>query len=275
MAEKTKLTNKVMFKSYVNWMMYNLSLYQPETMQAPALVKMFGDIREDLYPNDLNKQQELMARHLPFFNTEPFLGCLIPGIALGMEGQKAAGEEVPDDLITAIKSSLMGPFAGVGDALLPGTFIPILLAIGCGLSKDGSPLGAILYIIVFLGVMIPLTWFLFKKGCELGASAAELILGNDLKDDVVEALNTVGLVVVGTVAAQYAQFKIGWKYIEDGVTLVDLGALIDGVWPKLPVYLLALFTYWLMAKKNWSAGKTILLYLLIAALGYFTGILVP
>lgn len=275
MAEKTKLTNKVMFKSYVNWMMYNLSLYQPETMQAPALVKMFGDIREDLYPGDQEKQQELMARHLPFFNTEPFLGCLIPGIALGMEGQKAAGEEVPDDLITAIKSSLMGPFAGVGDALLPGTFIPILLAIGCGLSKDGSPLGAILYMIVFLGVMIPLTWFLFKKGCELGASAAELILGNDLKDDVVEALNTVGLVVVGTVAAQYAQFKIGWKYIEDGVTLVDLGALIDGVWPKLPVYLLALFTYWLMAKKNWSAGKTILLYLLIAAVGYFTGILVP
>jgi D-glucosaminate PTS system EIID component len=168
----------------------------------------------------------------------------------------------------------MGPFAGVGDALLPGTFIPILLAIGCGLSKDGSVLGAILYMIVFLGVMIPLTWFLFKKGCELGASAAELILGNDLKDDVVEALNTVGLVVVGTVSAQYAAFNIGWKYVEDGVTLVDLGALIDGVWPKLPVYLLALFTYWLMAKKNWSATKVILLYLIIAIVGYFTGVLV-
>ena len=270
----TKLNNKIMFKSYINWMMYNLSLYQPETMQAPALVKMFGDIREDLYPGDPEKQQELMARHLPFFNTEPFLGCLIPGIALGMEAQKAGGEDVPDELITAIKSSLMGPFAGVGDALLPGTFIPILLAIGCGLSKDGSVLGAILYMIVFLGVMIPLTWFLFKKGCELGASAAELILGNDLKDDVVEALNTVGLVVVGTVSAQYAAFNIGWKYVEDGVTLVDLGALIDGVWPKLPVYLLALFTYWLMAKKNWSATKVILLYLIIAIVGYFTGVLV-
>jgi len=264
-----------MRKSYLNWMMFNLALYQPETMQAPALVKMFGDIREDLYPGDKVKQQELMARHLPFFNTEPFLGCLIPGIALGMEAQKAAGEDVPDDLITAIKSALMGPFAGVGDALLPGTFIPILLAIGCGLSKDGSVLGAIVYMIVFLGVMIPLTWFLFKKGCELGASAAELILGNDLKDDIVDALNVVGLVVVGTVSAQYAAFNIGWKYMEGDVTLVDLGALINGVWPKLPVYLLALFTYWLMAKKNWSAGKTILLYLLIAVVGYFTGVLVP
>ena len=74
------LSKKLIRKCYINWMCFNLSLYQPETMQAPALVKMFGDIREDLYPGDKQKQQELMARHLPFFNTEPFIGCLIPGI---------------------------------------------------------------------------------------------------------------------------------------------------------------------------------------------------
>ncbi len=267
------LTNKVMKKSFINWMCYNLSLYQPETMQAPALVKMFGDIREDLYPGDPQKQQELMARHLPFFNTEPFLGCLIPGIALGMEAEKASGADVPDDLIVAIKSALMGPFAGIGDALLPGTFIPILLAIACGLSADGQVTGVFFYMAVFLGVMVPLTWFLFKKGCELGASAAELILGNDLKDDIISALNIVGLTVVGCIAAAYANITIGWQYVQDDVVIVDLGSLINGVWPKLPVYLAALGTYYLMAKKNWSANKAILLYLVLAIIGYFTGIL--
>ena len=265
----------MMWTAYVNWMMFNLSLYQPETMQAPALVRMLGLLREDLYPGDHEKQQDLMARHLPFFNTEPFLGCIIPGIVLGMEAEKAAGEDVPDDLITAIKSALMGPFAGIGDALLPGTFIPILLAIACGLSKDGSIVGPIFYIVVFLGVMIPLTYFLFTKGCELGASAAEMILGNDLKDDVINALNIVGLIVVGCIACSYANFNIGFKYVQDGVTLVDLNALINGVWPKLPVYLMALFTYWLMAKKNWSTMKVIGLYLIIAIVGYFTGFLAP
>ena len=110
MAENKQILSKeVIRKSYINWMMYNLALYQPETMQAPALVKMFGDIRENLYPGQPDKQKELMERHLPFFNTEPFIGCLIPGIALGMEAQKAAGENVPDMLITSIKSALMGP----------------------------------------------------------------------------------------------------------------------------------------------------------------------
>lgn len=272
MAE-TKLTKAMIRKSYVNWMMYNLSLYQPETMQAPALVRMFGLIREDLYPGDKAKQQELMARHLPFFNTEPFLGCIIPGIALGMEAQKAAGEDVDPEMITAIKSALMGPFAGVGDALLPGTLIPILLAIACGLSANGSVAGVIFYVVVFLGIMIPVTWLLFSKGCKMGAEAAEKLMSSDIKDDLINSLNVVGLTVVGCVACAYARIKIGFTYVKDGVTLVDLDALLNGVWPHLIVYLAALGTYFLMAKKNWSATKVILLYLVIAIVGYFTHIL--
>lgn len=272
MAE-TKLTKAMIRKSYVNWMMYNLSLYQPETMQAPALVRMFGLIREDLYPGDKEKQQELMARHLPFFNTEPFLGCIIPGITLGMEAQKAAGEDVDPEMIVAIKSALMGPFAGVGDALLPGTLIPILLSIACGLSSNGSVAGVIFYVVVFLGIMIPVTWLMFNKGCSMGAEAAEKLMGSDIKDDMINALNVVGLTVVGCVACSYAQIKIGFTYVKDGVTLVDLDSLLNGVWPHLVVYLAALGTYYLMAKKNWSATKVILLYLVIAIVGYFTGIL--
>ncbi len=274
MSEKKEiLSKKIIRKCYFNWMLFNLSLYQPETMQAPALVKMFGDIREDLYPNNFEKQKELMERHLPFFNTEPFIGCLIPGIALGMEAEKASGGDVPDMLITSIKSALMGPFAGVGDALLPGTIIPILLAIGCGLSADGAITGAVFYAVVFLAIMLPLTWYLWNLGVNLGAKAAELILGNDLKDDLINALNIVGLMVVGCIACSYAKLNLAWQYVKDGVVLVDLNALINGIWPKLPVFLAAMGTYYLMAKKNWTTGKVILLYLVIAIIGYFTGVL--
>ena len=276
MSEKKQILSKeIIRKCYLNWMFFNLSLQQPEVMQAPALVRMFGDIREDLYPGDFEKQKELMERHFTFFNTEPFVGCLIPGIALGMEAQKASGEDVPDMLITSIKSALMGPFAGVGDALLPGTLIPILLAVGCGLSADGSVTGVLFYAVSFLAIMVPLTWYLFNLGVNTGAKAAELVLGNDLKDDIINALTTVGLVVVGCTACSYAKLNIGWKYIKDGVTLVDLGALINSIWPKLPVFLAAMGTYYLMAKKNWSTVKVILLYLVVAIVGYFTGILVP
>lgn len=268
------LSKKAIRKSYWNWMMYNLSLYQPESMEAPALVKMFGDVKEDLYPNDEVKQQELMKRHLVFFNTEPFVGSLIPGIALGMEVEKASGEEIPGEMITAIKSALMGPFAGIGDALLPGTLIPILLSIACGLSRNGSVVGAIFYAVAFLAIMFPVTWFLFNKGLTLGAKSAELILENDLKDDIIRALTIVGLMVVGCVACSYGNITIGWTFAKDGKTLVDLQKLIDGIWPKLPVFLTAIGTYFLMAKKNWGTMKVIGLYLVVAIIGSLLGVLV-
>lgn len=275
MAERSKiLTKKLVRKCYHNWMDYCLALYQPETMEAPALVRMFGEIREDLYPGDVKKQQELMQRHLPFFNTEPTLCCLIPGIVLGMEIEKAEGKDVPDELITSIKSALMGPFAGLGDALLPGTIVPILLAIACGLSTEGQVTGVLFYMAAYMAIMAPLTWFLFNKGVQLGAKSVDLILGNDLKDDIIKSLNIVGLMVVGCVTAAYANINIGWQYVQNDVVIVDLGKLINGVWPKLPVFLAALGTYFLIAKKNWSTTKVILLYLVIAVIGYFSGILV-
>ena len=136
-------------------------------------------------------------------------------------------------------------------------------------------MGAVFYMVAYLGVMLPLTWFLFNKGIELGAKSAELILGNDLKDDLIKSLNIVGLMVVGCIACAYANINIGWQYIRDGVVIVDLGSLINGVWPKLPVFLAALGTYYLIGKKNWGTMKVIFLYLIIAVIGYFTGILIP
>ena len=73
-----------------------------------------------------------------------------------------------------------------------------------------------------------------------GAKAAELILGNDLKDDIISALNIVGLMVVGCIACAYANINLGFQYVKDGVVIVDLQSLINGVWPKLPVFLAAL-----------------------------------
>lgn len=272
MKKENTQSQSLIFKSYVNWMVFNLSLYQPESMQAPALVKMFGDIREDLYPNDFDSQKSLMERHLSFFNTEPFLGSVVPGIVLGMEMEKAKGSDVPDDLIIAIKSALMGPFAGIGDALLPGTLIPILLSIGLGLSANGELTGVIFYIVAFLGIMFPLTWFLFTKGCTLGTQAAELILGSDIKDQVIRAVNIIGLSVVGAISCSYANITLGLTYVNGDYTLVGADVL-NKIFPNLLVLLAGIGTYYLAAKKNWSATKLIGLYFVVAVIGYFTGIL--
>ena len=76
-----------------------------------------GKVANKLY-DSIEDKQALMMRHTQFYNTQPMVGSMVTGIALGMEEERACGKEVPDELIQSVKTSLMGPFAGIGDSLL-------------------------------------------------------------------------------------------------------------------------------------------------------------
>lgn len=270
---KNILSKKVIRKAYLNWMFFHLSVQNMERMEGPAIVKMLADIREDLYPNDLEAQKEMLKRHSVFFNTEPNIGSIVPGIVLGMEAEKASGQEVSEELINAIKTALIGPFAGIGDSLVAGTICPILLSIAMGMCKNGEIMGPIFYVIAFLGIMIPLTWFLFSYGCKTGANAAQMVLAGGIKDKVTKAAEVIGLVVVGAVTASYASVNIGLKYTSGDMN-IDVASIIDTLMPKLPVLLMAFLTYYLIMKRKWSINKIMLFLLVVAIIGYFANILV-
>ena len=131
MAEK-KLSKKALNKSFRNWFYGHLTCFSQEHMQT------FGylyDTREE--------QTEALKTYSAFFNTEPQLGTVIVGMTAGLEEAKANGEDIDGEMINGIRAGLMGPVAGIGDSLLVGTLIPILLGVALGMSSGGSPLGAI------------------------------------------------------------------------------------------------------------------------------------
>lgn len=271
-ATETKLSKKTINKAYWDWMFFNLSLQNFERMQGPMIVRMLGKVADDLYPGDKEAQKELLARHANFFNTEPYLGCLVPGVILGMEASKAEGNDVPPELIDSIKTALMGSFAGIGDSLLPGTIIPILLSIALGLSPNGELLGPIFYVVAFLAIMLPLTRFLFTYGARAGANAAASLLESGVKDKVVAVAQTVGLIVVGAVTASYTKVNIGLVFTSGDLT-IDIASIFSSLMPSLPVLLMAFLAYYLMVHKKWSSNRMILFFLIVAIVGYATHIL--
>ena len=91
----------------------------------------------------------------------------------GLEEAKANGEDIDGEMINGIRAGLMGPVAGIGDSLLVGTLIPILLGVALGLSSGGSPLGAIFYIIAYNVILTLGMRLLYFKGYELGGKAVE------------------------------------------------------------------------------------------------------
>lgn len=268
------LSQKDVRSAYWNWMFWNLSVQNFERMEAPAIVRMLGKVKDKLYPNDAESQKGLLARHVGFFNTEPYIGSIIPGIVLGMEEQSAVTKEDSTDLVNGIKTALMGPFAGIGDSLYVGTLIPILLSIALGLSSDnGSVLGPVVYVLAHLGIMLPLTWFLFKSGYSMGMDSAQLVLSGGIKDKITQGMNIIGLLVVGAITSMYVNVKTGLSFAQ-GDMVIDLNSALSGLFPNIITVLLGLGTYYLMAEKKIKIGWMFLIFIGLAVIGFLTKLFV-
>lgn len=103
----------------------------------------------------------------------------------------------------------MGPLAGIGDSLIVGTYIPILLGIALGFAEGGSPLGPLFYIIVWNATSIWFQKFVYFKGYELGGSAVELLVGQKATA-FRESVLVMGQVIVGAMAASWVSISTNY-----------------------------------------------------------------
>ncbi|MBN2850123.1 MAG: PTS system mannose/fructose/sorbose family transporter subunit IID, partial [Erysipelotrichaceae bacterium] len=175
------------------------------------------------------------------------------------------------------------PLAGIGDSLIPGTYIPILLSIALGLSTDGSPLGAIFYAIVYIGTMTFFMKYIFDKGYELGGRAVDVVIGEQATA-FRESMVMVGTIVIGSLAASWIgvstalKFDLGTYYNAAGEQVANVLRLQDtlnGIFPNLLSLLTVLFTWYLMTKKKMSPITVMLILVVVALVGVLIGFFDP
>ncbi|WP_066504120.1 PTS system mannose/fructose/sorbose family transporter subunit IID [Abyssisolibacter fermentans] len=270
-SSKIKLPKKEVQKACFRFIFFSHCAQNFERMMGLAFTHMMVPILKLLY-KDPEEYQKALVRHMQFFNTEPNLGSIIPGITIALEEQRANGQPISEDLIVSTKNALMGPFAGLGDSIIIGTYMPILLSIALGLSDGGSPLGAIFYIVVWLGSMIAMRYWLFMKGYKLGIGAAKSILQEGLSSKVTQALNIVGLITIGGVSASFVKVPVRFIY-ESGEMSISLQSIFDKIMPKLLPLVLVLLVYYLIDKKGWSVNKVILSLLAFVSVMVAVGIM--
>ena len=273
MAQK-KLTKKTLLKSFHHWYYGNLTCFSQEHMQTFGYLTSMLPIVEELYEDQEDKARS-MQTYTAFFNTEPQLGTLIVGITAGLEEARTNGsEEVDDETINGLRAGLMGPVAGIGDSLVVGTLIPVILGIAIGLSTGGSPIGAISYIIVWNVLAYLGMRFAYFKGYELGDKAVEFLVGAQ-GQAIRKAVSIVGGMVVGGVAATWVSVKTSFQLGSAKNPYLVLQDKLDEVYPGLLTAIFIVFCWWLMAKKNISPLKVMLLLVVIAFVGVITGFFNP
>lgn len=269
-SQSINLTKKDLRKCWRSWMMYNLSSLSFERLESFGFCLGMMPALKKLYPNKEDRT-EAMKRHSSFYNTEPQLGAIINGMAVGLEEKKANGEPIDGETINALKVGLMGPIAGIGDSMIPGMLIPILLSIGMALAAGGNILGPIFYIVSYNLIIIFGSYSLFMKGYKMGAGSVEVLVSHE-STKIREALSLLGIFVMGGVAASYVNLNTGLEFVtEDGVNIV-VQNMIDGIFPKLMPLIVVLGSWWAMAKKNVSPVQSMLGMVVFSAIGVAIGL---
>ncbi len=263
-----KLSRKALMRSYLNWSFFHLTSLGYERMEAFGFAHSMMPIIKELYGDNKEEEIKALQRHCAFYNVEPALGTIVPGIIAAMEEKRANGEPIDDAMINSVKVGLMGPLSGIGDSFFQGLLCPIFLSIGISLATDGSVAGPLFYIFTTFPFIAAFSYFVYFRGYKLGMQSIDLFLGKDSKR-VQEAFAILGLIVTGAIGASFVGLALDIT-ITEGVTVQGF---LDGVFPSLLPLLLLVLTWYLMVKKHFKATTLILLYVVIAFVGAFFGIL--
>lgn len=269
-----KLSRKALNRSFLNWFYGHLTCFSQEHMQTFGYMLSMLPIVEDLYDTNEAQTKNLMT-YSTFFNTEPQVGSVVVGITAGMEEARANGEDVDDETINGIRAGLMGPLAGMGDSLVVGTLLPILLGIAMGLSGGGSVLGPIFFILVWNIGMFLIMRFLYFKGYELGGKAVEYLVG-EKANAIREAIIMLGTMVIGGVTAMWIDIQTSFQMLNsEGGVIVDLQSTLDSVYPKILSPVFVILCWYLLSKKRMCPVVVMLILVAIAFVGVLVGFFDP
>lgn len=273
--KNTLLSKKDINRAAWSYIFFAQATQNFERMMGLAFCHVMEPILKKLYKNDPEEYKRSLQRHMQFYNTEPQLGALIPGITIAMEEARAKGEDVSEELIVNTKNALMGPFAGIGDSMIVGTYSPILLSIAMSLCiNDGNPIGPLFFCAVWLTTVVGMQWWLFHKGYDMGIGAANMFFSNKaLTDKITTGLTMMGLIVIGGVAATTVKANVIYQYVNGDMAISIQEKIFDKIMPGVLPLLLTLAVWYLMDKKKWSATKIVLAVVVFAAIMVVLGIM--
>lgn len=229
---------------------------------------------DELYPNkeDHDKKVEAIKRHEVYVNITPQVNTLGLGLAASMEEKVAAGEDIDPASINAIKTSIMGPASGVGDALFQTTVKLIAATASIGLAQNGSPIGGILFFLIFNTVSFFTRRFLLNYSYEQGDKIIESATKSGIISIITDAAAVLGLFMIGATVASTVKmsFALSWEVVEGGV--VTLQSFFDAIMPKfLPLTVTLLVSY--LLRKKTDANLLMVIVIVVSIVCKYFGIL--
>lgn len=264
--KKTLITKQDLHKTAWRWMPMAINTFNYETQEAGSIVYALGPVLRKIYPND-DDYVEALNNHFKYFNTNPWMANIVFGAVIAMEEKEGLKAK---DAIQSFKTGLMGPLAGVGDAIIWILIPTIMGSISGYMALQGNPIGAVMWMalnILFIWMRIKFFDLGYYQGTKLVTS-----MGDKLSS-FTEAASVLGLTVVGALIATVVNVKIPFVYKIGKVSMGIQKDVLDKIMPALLPAVLAFLIYKLLGKKKMTTTKIILIVIVFSMVCAGFGIL--
>lgn len=268
------VTKSALQKAWFIWETFPQTCYNYERMMGQAVANVFVPIIKCLYKDNPEKRKEVMKREIEFFNVHIEFGACILGMIIALEEEKSKGKDIPGEFITNIKTSLMGPLAGMGDTIWQGVVIPILLAICIDITTAGSGniWGSIIYAVVIVAAAYGLSYANFMFGYRAGSNALMDFLEKGTLQKLLKGASVMGCMVMGGLIVNYVKVTCGIEIVNEAQVFSIQKDFLDHVMPNILPLGATMLIYYLL-KKRWTSIKVIVLIITASVICGITGIL--
>lgn len=263
--ETESITNKDINKLFFRWWLTCEVSNNYERMQAIGWCASISPILKKLYP-DKKDLSESLLRNLAFFNTEGNFGGLILGSSVALEEQHSKSETMQGEMITAYKTGLMGPIAGLGDTVNWATIYTMVLAACSAIAASGSAFPALITAIMG-GLMFLEGLFFTRYSFKAGRESIKKILHSGVINEALMFANIFGIMMIGSMTATLMRLDL--KITTETVNVQEV---IDSAFPGVVSLAVFALMFWAMKKKTISAPKMVFIVMGLCVIASFFGL---
>jgi PTS system mannose-specific IID component len=272
-----KFTKQELHKIHFRWIWQSQIGWNYERMQGLGYLSTVLPMIEKLYGDNPELKDKALKVHSQFFNTQPAMGDMILGIDVAIEEQNPTAVGI--ETAAAVKTALMGPFAGIGDTIFGMIAGAVFGSIAASMAVEGSAIGIVIWTVWYAAVLFLIRPRLFDMGYTQGIKLVTSLSGQ--MNALTEAASVLGLTVVGAMIATMVKFPLATINVKigtdaDGSDLMKAFPLMDyanSIMPALFPALLAALCYWLLGQKWMNSNKLIIAVVVLAIVLRVLGVL--
>ena len=224
----SKLTKSDIKQAMIRSFCHQWQSFNYETMQSCGFAQFIAPALKKIYKGNDELVAEKTEQYMStFYNTENTMGQIIHGATLALEESETEGIT---ETAVALRTGLMGPFAGLGDSIFKVSSKVIFGSLAGYMALENSIVGLLLCIALCIFCNGFVRYWFFMEGYKQGVSF--ITTKQDMIKGLTTAVTIMGLVVVGCMIPSTIKVNIPFVF-SYGEAEQSIQAILDAIFPYL------------------------------------------